>query len=123
MPRSSRRHPNPTRSNAPDPSPRDGLVAVVSEPTLEEMLRPLRNRYRFLEDHFLIQAAAAFAECDTEMSVDGLIGLTAICREGADQIDRLIDVLPAGVIGARVPATADAARNAHRPARTRGADA
>jgi hypothetical protein len=100
VPRSERRHPD--------------------EPTLEEVLRPLRDRYRFLEDHFLLQADAAFADCDTEMSVDGLIGLTEICREGADQLEHLIDVLPEGLIDARVPMAAVAMRKTRTSPRTRG---
>jgi hypothetical protein len=122
VPRSDRRHPDPARPEALDPSHRETVVAVADAPTLEEVLRSLRDRYRFLEDHFLLQAEAAFAECDTEMSVDGLVGLTAICREGADRIDRLIDVLPADVIDARVQMTAVAARNARTSGRTHDID-
>ena len=85
-------------------SRRETAAAVAdAEPTLEELLRPLRDRYRFLEDYFNLQAEAVFAECPTEMSSDGLFGLNEICREGGDLLDDLIDHLPRSVINARVP--------------------
>jgi hypothetical protein len=78
-------------------------ITADTEPTLEEFLRPLRDRYRFLEDYFNLQAEASFADCPAEMSTHGLFGLNEICREGGDVLDDLIDRLPRSVINARVP--------------------
>jgi hypothetical protein len=91
-------------------SRRDTPAAVASpphdadpdDPTLEEFLRPLRDRYRFLEDYFNLQAEAVFASCPTEMSPDGLFGLNEICREGGDLLDDLLDQLPRHVVNLRV---------------------
>lgn len=78
------------------------LDPLRKPPSLEELLRPLRDRFRFLESFFATQEAATAARSPTALSTHGLAGLTDICRSGADLLDDLVEHLPRAVINAPV---------------------
>lgn len=71
-------------------------------PSLEELLRPLRDRFRVLEALFTAQEAATAAHCPTALSPEGLAGLAHICRSSAELLDDLVDRLPRPLINTPV---------------------
>lgn len=65
--------------------------------SLEERLRHVRECCRLLADFFNIQAEASFLACEATLSVDACNALTGLCGAAADELERLVQQMPASL--------------------------
>ena len=65
--------------------------------SLEERLRHVRECCRLIGDFFAIQAEATFSACEATLSMDAYNALTGLCHAAADELERLVQEMPASL--------------------------
>lgn len=79
------------------------MNAEFAQFSLEERLRAVRERCRLLADMFSLQAEAAWLACQVPLSVDTFNALTDLCRESADDLERLAQEIPGAIANWQAP--------------------